>query len=295
MTSSTRAAAHAGSWYSDDTESLAETVDELMAGAGAETASDLCAVIVPHAGLRYSGPTAGQAYGRICADDFDRIFVLGPSHHVSLEAACGLSSARRCETPLGELRVDHKLVKELMSLNASSPALFEALSLQVDEAEHSIEMQFPFLARLFAKRLAAVRVVPLMIGSLPPAEHARLADVLRPFFGAPRTLFVISSDFCHYGARFSFRPSNCSHWQQIEALDRRGMALIEALDAPGFAEYLQRTRNTICGRHPISVLLHLTDKAAHECQFVFYDQSSKVMSRDDSSVSYAAALVKKSN
>ena len=32
--------------------------------------------------------------------------------------------------------------------------------------------------------------------------------------------------------------------------------LIEALDAVGFAAYLKRTRNTICGRHPIAVLLN---------------------------------------
>lgn len=42
----------------------------------------------------------------------------------------------------------------------------------------------------------------------------------------------------------------------IEALDRRGMQLIEAQDAPGFAAYLRATGNTICGRHPTAVLLH---------------------------------------
>jgi predicted class III extradiol MEMO1 family dioxygenase len=41
----------------------------------------------------------------------------------------------------------------------------------------------------------------------------------------------------------------------IERLDREGMQLIERLDPHVFHDYLKRSRNTICGRHPISVLL----------------------------------------
>ena len=37
----------------------------------------------------------------------------------------------------------------------------------------------------------------------------------------------------------------------LQTLDREGMSLIERLDAPGFASYLKKTSNTICGRHPI--------------------------------------------
>ena len=45
--------------------------------------------------------------------------------------------------------------------------------------------------------------------------------------------------------------------QSIEALDRQGMALIEAQDASGFARYMRETRNTICGAAPIAVLLRM--------------------------------------
>ena len=36
------------------------------------------------------------------------------------------------------------------------------------------------------------------------------------------------------------------------------MSLIEALDTKGFQKYLQTYRNTICGRHPIGVLLNVS-------------------------------------
>ena len=72
------------------------------------------------------------------------------------------------------------------------------------------------------------------------------------------------------------------------------MALIEAQDTGGFAAYLREFRNTICGRHPIAVLLHaLADCTSrkHALRFVRYAQSSAVTSMDDSSVSYASAVV----
>jgi predicted class III extradiol MEMO1 family dioxygenase len=87
------------------------------------------------------------------------------------------------------------------------------------------------------------------------------------------------------------------------------MALIEAQDAAGFEAYLRATQNTICGRHPICVLLHAlacgaaaaggggsgegSSEAASRFRVAFthYAQSSRAASEADSSVSYAAAVV----
>jgi len=64
-----------------------------------------------------------------------------------------------------------------------------------------------------------------------------------------------------------------------------------------FAEYLDRTNNTICGRHPIGVLLGALavlqgehSKSPH-LQWVRYEQSSKCVTIKDSSVSYASAYI----
>lgn len=64
-----------------------------------------------------------------------------------------------------------------------------------------------------------------------------------------------------------------------------------------FSEYLVRTKNTICGRHPIGVLLGALselekgDRLA-EIKWVRYEQSSECLNIRDSSVSYASAYVK---
>ena len=64
----------------------------------------------------------------------------------------------------------------------------------------------------------------------------------------------------------------------------------------GFAEYLKRTKNTICGRHPIGVLLGALGVLEQEgrpakLQWVQYKQSSECFDINDSSVSYASAYV----
>lgn len=63
-----------------------------------------------------------------------------------------------------------------------------------------------------------------------------------------------------------------------------------------FAAYLTRTHNTICGRHPIGVLLgaltELEKKGrSAKIKWVRYEQSSKCFNIRDSSVSYASAYV----
>jgi MEMO1 family protein len=65
-----------------------------------------------------------------------------------------------------------------------------------------------------------------------------------------------------------------------------------------FATYLARTHNTICGRHPIGVLLGALAKIEEDenrpatLRFVRYEQSSQCFSVKDSSVSYASAFVR---
>jgi AmmeMemoRadiSam system protein B len=75
------------------------------------------------------------------------------------------------------------------------------------------------------------------------------------------------------------------------------MENIETLNHGDFAQYLSETDNTICGRHPIGVLLaalaklRQTNQQKQQLKFVHYDQSSPCKTPKDSSVSYASAYV----
>jgi AmmeMemoRadiSam system protein B len=76
-------------------------------------------------------------------------------------------------------------------------------------------------------------------------------------------------------------------------MDREGMSMIEKKDHKGFAKYLKLQKNTICGRHPIGVLLGaiIASSIEFNVNFIHYSQSEKATKATDSSVSYASAVI----
>jgi len=306
-----REAAHAGSWYPDDPQLLRAELLGLLSRTPRTGIPGHApkALIAPHAGLRYCGQTASYAYANLLAtSSVSRIVVLGPSHHKRLEGcalpAIGVGAYR---TPLGPIRLDGE---GLAALRESGE--FEELSLGEDEAEHSIEMQLPFL--LLSMEQADWTLLPVVVGHLSQQACALFARHLEPFFDDPNTLFVISSDFCHWGARFRYQPlvdarptpnfgvpgmglAGCANPVNagIEALDLRGIDLICRQDGKGFLQYLEAEGNTICGQNPIRLLLKvLANRQGHfSVRFLHYSQSrllGTMPGPNDSSVSYAAAI-----
>lgn len=71
------------------------------------------------------------------------------------------------------------------------------------------------------------------------------------------------------------------------------MDIIETLKPETFTAYLREFNNTICGRHPIGVMLSaikVLQEQGYNMSFKFlkYAQSSQCKNMDDSSVSYAS-------
>ena len=309
-----REPSHAGSWYTADGTALADELGAYLRAVPASASIDPRRaprpVIAPHAGYSYSGPAAAWAYKAVDPRVVRRVFLLGPSHHVFLKR-CALTTCDTYRTPMGDLAVDADAVAELRGTGA-----FAEMSLTVDEDEHSLEMHLPYIRAVFKDEKNMPPLVPVLVGALSSAAEKTFGAIFAPYVDDPANLFVVSSDFCHWGARFGYTPflkaedrrryetetnTNTSAsgtpniHESIEALDRRGMALIETKDADGFAAYLEETRNTVCGRHPISVFLRALRAssafAEREVRFVRYEQSSAVTSERESSVSYASAVV----
>lgn len=279
---------HSGSWYSDNPAKLSTEINGWMDAATAEPQQHARAIIAPHAGYAYCGRVMAYAYKQIDPSKVNRVFLLGPSHHAYLHG-CALSTATHYGTPLGEMEIDTDMVAQL-----GSSGEFESMRMAVDEAEHSMEMHVPFIVQSLRGR--SVKLVPILIGAISKEKEAQYGALLGPFLDDPGNLFVISSDFCHWGTRFSYTFYNAEKGNfddSIEWLDRKGMALIEKADANGFAEYMLKYGNTICGKHPIGLFLQMLAHTAtqHQISFRQYDQSSRCKSMQDWSVSYAAAVV----
>ncbi|CAL9072463.1 Memo-like protein [Musa troglodytarum] len=281
-----RRAIHAGSWYTNNARKLDEELDRWLQAAGLVKSPNVRGVIAPHAGYSYSGRCAAFAFANIDPARIERVFLLGPSHHY-YTPKCALTRATIYSTPLGDLPVDLEVNDELRATGK-----FELMDLHVDEAEHSMEMHLPYLAKVFHGY--PVKVVPIMVGALNSENEAMYGQLLAKYVDNPKNFFSISSDFCHWGSRFSYQHYDKKHgpiYKSIEALDHMGMDIIETGDADAFKRYLREYDNTICGRHPISVFLHMLKNCSAKIKigFLQYEQSSQCKSMRDSSVSYASA------
>ena len=292
-----RNASHAGSWYNDNAKELDLQLSTWLANVG-PAIGQARAIISPHAGYSYCGETAAYAFKQIAADKVKRIFVLGPSHVVYL-SGCALTTCSKYHTPLGDLIVDRNINNELFN-NHDAP--FEWMCIRNEESEHSIEMQMPFIAKIMKNRSPdSYKIVPILVGSLSASRQLAYGKIFAKYIADPQNVFVISSDFCHWGNRFRYTPNDPSTGreihQQISDLDQHGMDLIATLEPTLFNEYLKKTQNTICGRNPICVMLqaaeHFRQMNNHKGEFRFlkYSQSNKCHSVHDSSVSYAAGAL----
>lgn len=98
--------------------------------------------------------------------------------------------------------------------------MFEEMTIHTDEDEHSIEMHLPFIAKVMENH--QFTIVPIMVGSLSSEKEGAYGKILSKYLLDPENLFVISSDFCHWGARFSYQFYDKS-WgdihQSIQKLD----------------------------------------------------------------------------
>lgn len=223
-----RQPAVAGAFYPGQGQALSSEVASLLAAARAQTdglATPPKALIVPHAGYIYSGPTAALAYAQLAAvrNTIRRVVLLGPVHRVPVRGLA-LAGAAAFATPLGEIEVDQAAIASLSQLRqvVVSPA--------AHALEHSLEVQLPFLQAM----LDDFKLVPLAVGDTTPAEVAQVLEVL---WGGPETLIVISSDLSH------FLP-----YRAAQAADRETAQNI--MDLGG-----SLTHEQACGGTPINGLL----------------------------------------
>ncbi|EXJ76100.1 uncharacterized protein A1O5_00608 [Cladophialophora psammophila CBS 110553] len=218
-----REASHAGSWYSGHGRQLSAQLDQwlsqvpeaaIIPGVDGLPVPGARVVISPHAGYAYSGPCAAWAYKCLDLSNAKRIFILHPSHHHHLTTAA-LPVVHAYETPLSEtpLPLDRETIEELSALSTiiqGRTIKFTTMSQAVDEAEHSAEMQLPYIHHLLQKlhldkpESSYPPLVPIMVGGTNPATEAALGRMLAPYIADESNAFVISSDFCHWGSRFGY-------------------------------------------------------------------------------------------
>jgi AmmeMemoRadiSam system protein B/AmmeMemoRadiSam system protein A len=279
---SLRESALAGAWYPADPAALKAQVDGFLAAArGGAAAGTLRALIVPHAGYAYSGPTAGEGYALVKGRTYRRVLILAPSHYSGFRGL-SVDAVDAYRTPLGDVPLDLEAIK---TLRASPLVRADA---DARAREHSIEIQLPLLQRALAP---GWRLVPVLVGQLGGADDRAAADLLRPL-ADDGTLVVVSSDFTHYGPRFDYQPFRLDARtpERLKELDEGAIARILDKDAAGFLAYQGQTGITVCGYRPIDILLRLLGPGARVAR-VAYTTSGALTGDYENSVSYAALSV----
>jgi AmmeMemoRadiSam system protein B len=187
VTPAVRPAAVAGYFYPDDPRQLRLMVAEFLADAAGTADEVPKAIVAPHAGYRYSGPTAGRAWAQVAPARgvIRRVVLAGPAHRVALRGV-GVPSVDRLDTPLGPVTVDAELRETVLAL----PNV--AVSDEAHAEEHSLEVHLPFVVEALG---ADVTVLPLVVGWVDPEP---LADVFDAVWGGEETLIVASTDLSHY-------------------------------------------------------------------------------------------------
>lgn len=324
---SVRIATHAGSWYSDHNDELSSQLQGYLNETGRISGPipNARIVISPHAGYRYCGLTMAHTYASLDLNArTKRIFIIGPSHHVYFKNKVLLTKFKRLETPLGDLTVDQKIIDQLVE--GGDKKFFDFMDGETDLNEHSLEMQFPMLLQTLRWRKIPpeqINVIPLLVSHNSTDVDYAIGRVLKQYLADPTVLFILSSDFCHWGRRFGYTGycgmeaelneaiqeeteiemltsrSKLSHhqldiWQSIELIDRGAMKVLSNSKNESkynlWKKYLEITGDTICGAHPIGIVLSGVSPFERDIKFQWphYSQSSKVRSLGESSVSYAA-------
>lgn len=188
-----RQPAVAGAFYPGQKQTLANDVNALLDATrlnNSENRGEISvspkAIIVPHAGYIYSGPTAAAAYARLEAvqNTIKRVVLLGPVHRFPVRGLA-LPGVEAFATPLGEVPIDRDAAAAIKNM----PQV--VVSPDAHAPEHSLEVQLPFLQSM----LDDFKLLPLAVGDATPAEVAEVLDIL---WGGPETLIVISSDLSHF-------------------------------------------------------------------------------------------------
>jgi hypothetical protein len=267
-----RAPAVVGRFYPSDPRELAKQVDGCVSPSTPKEKVAAIACVVPHAGYMYSGTVAGSVYGALQLTK--RVVLFGPRHYPRGESLAILTEGE-WKTPLGLVRVDAELALELRH---AFPRLRD--DAVAHQAEHSLEVQLPFLQRL----LGDFTFVPVVIGTDRFAVLEELGTALAQVLAAQTepVLMIASSDMNHYESDGITREK-----------DRLAIERILALDPRGLWDTVRDRGISMCGYAPtVAILTAAKLLGATRAEVVAYATSGDVTGDYDEVVGYAGMVIR---
>ncbi len=229
------------------------------------------AAVVPHGSFLLSGAVAGSVYSRV--ERPAAVILLGASH-VELEKPVNLMRRGHWITPLGQMRIDEDLAD---LIHTAVPEAKEDSS--VFAQEHSIEVQLPFLQRLWGLE----RFVPMVIAAASREVLEELGMVLSEAVrrSGKKVTLVISANL-----------SRSEPQETVRVNDQRVIEQLLRLDETGLLETVKRHSISMCGVEAAAVgLIAAKHLGARRATQTLYQSSVDVVGNQLPASGYAGIVI----
>jgi hypothetical protein len=229
-------------------------------------------VVSPHAGYIYSGAVACWSFAALSRINRETTFcIIGPNHR-GYGASVALSKEEEWLTPLGKVVLD----LEAASFLVEKFPVF-AFDEQAHLAEHSIEVQIPFLQYFVS---CPFKILPVALLDQRKRVAQQVAEALYALSAEKNLVIVASSDFSHY------EPAEVA-----ERKDRQVISYILSLDVDGFYAFLRQASVSVCGPGAIATLMFYQKlNNAPQPRFLKYAHSGEVSGDFSQVVGYASLV-----
>lgn len=233
------------------------------------SSSKIIGMIVPHAGYKYSGPTAAYIYNILKNHPVDVVVILGP-YHGSEFPGVSIWTQGNWRTPLGETSIDEELAQNIRN---ESPDFF--YDRQIHNSEHSLEVQLPFI-QVVAKD---TKIVPILISDIKYAKP--LASALYKHLKGRSAYVLASTDLSHYHPDATARN-----------IDQKTQSIFERLSPDFFHRSYLNNEIELCGAAAVLTLLELSQLYGRAKLTNLHYSNSGDYSRDmNNVVGYNASLI----
>lgn len=264
----------AGTWYEGNPKTLASQVDKLLEqGKTTSLNGNVIAVIVPHAGHRYSGAVAAHAFAALRGLTPDLVVVISPFHNYAAHPL--LTTAHQAyATPLGPVEVDQDALAELRN------QLDIPITAIVNDREHSLEIELPFLQRVFTD---GFKLLPIMIREQEEIIARKLGEALAQTLAGRNAILVASTDLSHF---YDQKAAN--------TLDHEMLKRFESFDPISIFQAEHSGKGYACGHGAVAAALWAAKAlGADKVQILNYATSGDVTGDYSSVVGYGAGVVLK--
>ena len=279
-----RMPAVAGQFYSGSPTGLLREIEQcylspLGPGELPEVRPDgprrLVGLVSPHAGYMYSGPTAAHGYYYMAQDGVpDVVVIIGPCHQLTALVPAAVQTTGSWATPLG-----HAIIDDHTATVVAEAWEEFGIGERYFAAEHSLEVQVPFLQHLYGD---ALRIVPVMIVDQNRRTARAVGAAVAEAIAGRNAVIVASTDLNHYV------PAS-----RAEQLDKPLIERIVALDPDGLIELARDPRMSMCGYGAVAAMLYAAiELGASRGKMLAYSHSGMVAPMPDV-VGYVSAAIEK--